>query len=94
MDHSTPYRRFSSDVRIELRIEGSTFAVAAAGPEDLILRNAMELAPCDAEVVMFVDGEGFILPVRLGNGAVPFEKRVSITHRGMMTRLQPLVEAN
>jgi hypothetical protein len=87
MEHPHNSKGYSAEVRLELRVGGEVFDLASIGPNRFIPRNPMELPTCDADVVMFIDGVGFLWPVRLPNGAVPFEKTISTTPRGEMQRL-------
>lgn len=79
--------RVSAEVRLELRACGQVYDLASIGPNQLIPRHPLDLPSCDAEVVMFVDRSGFLWPVRLPNGAVPFEKAILTSPRGDMQRL-------
>jgi hypothetical protein len=47
----------SADVRIHLLVNGSVLSVAQLGPRFIILRNPVDHPPCDAEIVMSIDGE-------------------------------------
>lgn len=85
--HSQDYKHFSSDVRLELRVEGQTIDLAGVGPNDIVPRHPLELAPCDGEVVMTIDGERLMWRVRLDNGAVPFDKIIDTTPLGDVVRL-------
>ena len=80
-------RGYSSEVRLELRAEGRVFDLASIGPNKFVPRDPLELPSCDAEIVMFIDGAGFLWPVRLPNGAVPFERSIVTSSRGEMQDL-------
>lgn len=71
------YRHFSADVQLELRAAGRSCELAAIGPHEITLREPIDLPPCDAEIVMTVDGEPTHWKVRLVNGAVPFDRVVA-----------------
>ncbi len=71
------HRHFSSDVRLELRAAGKSFDLAEISPREITLREPIDLPPCDAEIVMTVDGEPRHWKVRLVNGAVPFDRVVA-----------------
>jgi hypothetical protein len=79
---------YSATVRIELRVDGDTFAISRIGPHAFTLTEAVELPACDAEIAMFVDGSLCIWPVRLPNGAVPFDRNVATQPRGEMQRFK------
>lgn len=85
----TDQRHFSAEVRLELRASGEVFDLAGIGPAEFVPRHPLDLPACNAEIVMFVDGTGFLWPVRLPQGAVPFEKTVRTESRGDMQRLGP-----
>ena len=87
MEHPIDHKHFSAEVRLELRASGQVYDLASIGPNQFVPRYPLDLPSCDAEVVMFVDGSGFLWPVRLPNGAVPFEKVISTSPRGHMQRL-------
>jgi len=81
----TEYRQFSAEVRIELNAAGQTFRVASVGPEEVILHadQDADVAPMDAEITLFVDGDEFVWPVYLPHGVVPFSR---------VARIEPLTE--
>ncbi len=80
------YGQFSAEVRIELRAEGETFSLSSIGPNELILREASDIAICDAEIVMHVDGEEFRWSIHLPGGTVPFSEEVFFEPLGRMVR--------
>lgn len=86
MGHGPTCECVSAELRLELRASGQVYDLASIGPNQFIPRQPLDLPSCDAEVVMFVDGSGFLWPVRLPNGAVPFEKTISTSPRGEMQR--------
>jgi hypothetical protein len=49
-------RGHSADVRIELRLNGRTLAVAQAGGDRLVFDEPLLLPAGDAELAIFVDG--------------------------------------
>ncbi len=87
MDQPIPQKGYSAEVRLELRAEGRVFDLAGIGPNKFTPRAPLELPICNADVVMFIDGTGYLWPVRLPNGAVPFDKSVATAPRGDMQRL-------
>ncbi|HEY4259905.1 MAG TPA: hypothetical protein VGM98_07090 [Schlesneria sp.] len=87
MDQPIPQKGYSAEVRLELRAEGQVFDLAGIGPNKVTPRAPLELPVCIADVVMYIDGTGYLWPVRLPNGAVPFDKSVPTAPRGEMQRL-------
>lgn len=81
---------YSAEVRLELRADGRIFDLASIGPNKFVPRHPLELPSCDAEIVMYIDGSGYLWPVRLPNGAVPFEKSITTSSRGAMQQLGKL----
>jgi hypothetical protein len=92
MEQLAQQRGYSAEVRLELRANGNVFDLASIGPNRFVPRHPLELPSCDAEILMFIDGTGFLWPVRLPNGAVPFEKSISTSPRGEMQRLGNTVD--
>jgi hypothetical protein len=80
------YPRFSSVVRLALHANGQSFDLASIGPNEVIARTPIELEACHADVVMDVDGDRFIWPVRLPRGAVPFDRAIATQPNGEMQR--------
>lgn len=90
MEQPIQQKGYSAEVRLELRANGQVFDLAGIGPNKFVPRVPIELPMCDAEVVMFIDGTGYLWPVRLPNGAVPFDRTVPTSPRGEMQRLGPV----
>jgi hypothetical protein len=80
------YAMFSSVVRLSLHANGDVIDLASIGPKAVVPRKPVELPKCNAEVVMDVDGERFVWPVRLPTGAVPFEREITTALTGDMRR--------
>ena len=59
---------YSADVRLELCLPDVTLELGQIGPERLILDQPMDHPPCEAEVVLHVDGSERRWPVFLPNG--------------------------
>lgn len=53
-------------------------SLSQIGPGYAILREAVSIDPCDAEVIVSVDGNDRRIPVRLVDGAVPFDTSVRV----------------
>ncbi|MBW3542082.1 MAG: hypothetical protein KY476_17570 [Planctomycetes bacterium] len=69
-------QRYSSDVELKLVVEGSEYRLAQIGPGFIMFRDTPRLPQCMAEIVMTVDGREQRWPVRLVDGAVPFDEAV------------------
>ena len=67
---------YSSDVRLWLTVADQMYPLAQIWHDHIIFRNAVELPPCEGEVLMTVDGRPRRWRVRLEDGAVPFEPTV------------------
>ena len=73
----------SVDVRLRLLVGDRTLDVAKAGPSEITLRSPVDLAPCDAELLMSVDGREHRWSIRLPRGAehcnlvVPIENLIA-----------------
>jgi hypothetical protein len=72
---STPY---SADVRISLEVGGSVYNVAKIGPTRIMVREPVDIGPCDAVLVTTIDGQLRRMQIRLPNGAVPFDPLIAI----------------
>jgi hypothetical protein len=65
---------YSSDVRLNLLVGAKVIALAQIGPGYVILREADDIAPCDAEISIAVDGSDRRISVRLVDGIQPFDR--------------------
>jgi len=65
-------------VRMELRLNGSVFAISHLGPDYLILTEAVDHPPAQAEIVMSVDSSQSRWEVRLPAGLSAATRRTSI----------------
>jgi hypothetical protein len=72
---------YSSHVRLCLEFEGRSYSLSHIGPNFVRLREAAELPPGNAVVVMEVDGEVRRWPVVLEHGAVPFDLEIATVDR-------------
>lgn len=70
------YAHFSSEVRLELRVQGQSIPLAGIGPSEVTPRSSVELPPCTGEILMTVDGQTVHWKVNLPNGAVPFDRTI------------------
>ena len=77
-------KAFSAEVELELVVGQERLELAQAGPHMVILDRGSctgSLPPCDAEVVMRVDGRPHHRPVRLVEGISPDSTKVKIVNR-------------
>lgn len=69
MNSEATLHSYSSEVRLELVLKDEVINLGQIGPDMAVLREPRELPPCDAEIVMYVDGRPTRWPVRLVDGA-------------------------
>jgi hypothetical protein len=62
---------YSADVRLRLEAEGRTWPLAKMGKNHVVAACPIELPPCDAVVILTVDGAERRWNVRLIDGATP-----------------------
>ena len=67
---------YSSEVRLFLQVNGRSWRLAKVGPGRIYARDPIDLDPCDAEIVMFVDENEHRWDVYLTDGAVPFDPEI------------------
>lgn len=65
---TTGPRTYSANVQLHLEVDGRTVDLAQIGPDDVIANDPIDLPPCEADVVMHVDGEERRWRVSLVNG--------------------------
>jgi hypothetical protein len=68
MDDLNVQGSHSATVKLELRIGDSNFELAEIGPDSVYLRNPTSQPPCNAEVVMHIDGRRRVWNVHLPDG--------------------------
>jgi hypothetical protein len=73
--------RHSADVQIALVVGHQQFAASKSGRDHIVLREAVELEPCDAVVVIQIDDSISRTPVRLPFGAMPCDRDVLVERR-------------
>ena len=61
--------RYSAVVELQLVAQGKSYPLAQIGPDFVIFKTPVELAPCDATIIMHVDGEERRWSVTLPDGA-------------------------
>jgi hypothetical protein len=59
---------FSADVRMQLYVNGHIFFIAHLGPDFVILDDATDHPPADAEIAMSIDGREERWTVHLPDG--------------------------
>ena len=70
---------YSSNVELYLIVGDESWNLAQIGPDHVTARdNGIELDPCEAQILMIVDGSERRWNVFLKNGAVPFEPDIQI----------------
>ena len=62
---------FSATVDLKLIVGDHTYDLGQVGPELVIFRNPVSLPPCDAVLVMTIDGHEQRSNIRLLDGASP-----------------------
>ncbi|MBC7821709.1 MAG: hypothetical protein IAG10_32895 [Planctomycetaceae bacterium] len=67
---------FSSEVDLQMIVGNQTLSVSKIGPERLTLEQPTFLPPCEAEVVLTVDGQTSRWTVRLPDGASAESRQV------------------
>jgi len=72
---------YSSNVRLELRLNGLTLQVAQVAPDWCILIDTMDHPPCEAELVLYVDHHRRTRQVKLPDGLSRSTKRVRFAQR-------------
>jgi hypothetical protein len=73
---NAPANGYSSNVRLELRLNGTTLQVAQVAPDWCILMEPIDHPPCDAEMVLHIDGHRRSRNVKLPVGISKNSKRV------------------
>ena len=75
-----PTTSHSSVVTLELRAGSLRVPLAQVAHNFAIPREAIELPPCDAEILMTIDGNLTRMPVRLRNGSSTSQRRIDLSH--------------
>ena len=89
MQNSAVETGYCVRVQLELRVDSRVFELASVGPTKCVLREAVELPACNAEIAMFINDNLYVWTVRIPNGTVPFDKKVSMQILGEMRRFGP-----
>ena len=66
----------SAEVQLLLEVQGRTHSLSHLGPDYVRLRTPVAIPPCNAEIIMRIEGHEQRWRVRLPDGAVPFETKV------------------
>ena len=61
--------RYSAVVELQLVAHGKSYPLAQIGPDFVIFNTPVNLAPCDATIIMHVNGEERRWPVALVDAA-------------------------
>lgn len=78
MTQIVPRQTYSADVRLYLAIGTRQLGLSHIGPDHVLLREPVNLEPCEADVISIIDGTEYRWRVFLVNGAVPFDHEVEI----------------
>ena len=76
---TTGPERHSAEVRILLHVNGRVLSVAQLGPQFLILRDARDHPPCDAEIALLIDGHKKQWTVHLPEGIQIGRRKTAIS---------------
>ncbi|MDB5390396.1 MAG: hypothetical protein JWM11_6042 [Planctomycetaceae bacterium] len=71
----------SAEVHLFLETPHGTYPLAQIAPNDVIFAKPVNIPPCDAEIVMQVDGTERRWPVRLLDGVTSADRRCDTTPR-------------
>jgi len=69
----------SSQVELFLRVGPDSYELGQVGPDLVVFREAAQLPPCDAEVVVIIDGRDHRRLVSLNEGSVSHSRMCKIT---------------
>lgn len=60
---------YSASVQLLLHVNGQNYELAKVGPNRVVLRNAVQLPPCEAMLSINIDGETTQQTISLPHGA-------------------------
>ena len=60
---------YSATVQLILHVNGQDYELAKVGPSRIVLRNAIQLPPCEATLSISIDGETTQQTIQLPVGA-------------------------
>ena len=69
---------YSSDVRMELNVNGFVLPIGQLGPDFIILRASTDHPPAEAEIVMWIDGDESRWNIQLPDGISTDKSRTRI----------------
>jgi hypothetical protein len=69
---------YSADVRMRLLLNGASIPLAQLGPDFVLLDAPMDHGPCDATIVLSIDGQERRWTVRLPEGTAAISRKVVI----------------
>jgi hypothetical protein len=70
---------YSADVRMHLSLNGHVLKIAQLGPNFLVLKNATDHPPVDAEIAMCIDGQEDRWRVHLPEGTKSEQRKTAIS---------------
>lgn len=86
-----PIHSHSAEVRMSLIVGDRTLEVAKASRSQIMLRHPTHLEPCDAELVITIDGKPRRWLIHLPCGAMPDDLLVSIEDLVAQPTVSPAV---
>ena len=70
----------SADVQLVLKVGTKIYELGQIGPDAVFFASETELPPCDAEVIMTIDGREHRRQVTLPEGANPQSRSARVTN--------------
>ena len=64
---------------MELHINGHVLSIGQLGPDFVMLDEATDHPPCEAEIAMWIDGHASRWPVRLVDGIIAGQDKTRIS---------------
>ena len=71
MPNSNAITGYSAEVQLRLIVDDHEYALSQIGPNCIVPRGTVTLPPCEADVVMHVDGHRRVWRVWLPDGVSP-----------------------
>jgi hypothetical protein len=69
---------YSATIRLELHVDDKVFSLRQTGPDFIDVRQPVEMVPCEADVVVWIDGSEYRRRVSLVDGMSPSCERIKI----------------
>lgn len=63
---------------MHLVLNGTALPISHLGPDYLRLRESAKFPPCDAQIVLVIDGHESRWPIRLPEGLQPGQRRIVV----------------